>query len=378
MQNLIPMRAYVDAGQHERELAVLRGAWHYAALRRDLMTNRDWVLVKLADREVVIQNFEGHLSAFTNTCPHRFNAIRSGDCGNGPLICPYHRWSFGRDGTPTGIPFRDTFRDLDCEKLRLESWDVDTCGEFVFVRPRAENGIALSSWLGVLAPRLETIGAGLSKQYGRFRLNVQANWKLVVQNTLEFDHVYSVHPETFGAVVARRPKLAEIDMPPPHVGYRATLSPPEPTRSIHKRVAAVLERGTVGNLCEHEHISLFPLTAIGIYRRESIAILRYVPTSANQTIIDTRLFLPHIEDITDAESALLTAYSEIMVAFARKLGEEDRDICESVQRGVSNLTEHRGTFGDGERIVWAFQQAYCDHMGCNSQDSGLSAVSPRE
>jgi len=365
------MRAYVDAGLHERELATLHSAWHYAALRRDLMANRDWVLVNLADREVVIQNFDGHLSAFTNTCPHRFNAIRSGDCGNGPLICPYHRWSFGHDGAPTGIPFRDSFRDLDCEKLKLDCWDVDTCGEFVFVRPHAENGVTLPTWLGALSPRLKTLSEAMDKEYGRFRLDVRANWKLVVQNTLEFDHVYSVHPETFGAVVARRPSLAEIDMPMPHVGYRANLSPPEPARAIHKRVAAVFERAVVGNSCEHEHLSLFPLTAIGIHRRESIAILRYVPTSPSHTIIDTRLFLPRIADITETESAMLAAYSEVMLGFARRLGEEDRDICESVQRGVANLTGHRGIFGHGERIVWAFQRAYCDYMKCHSQGRDL-------
>jgi len=326
------------------------------------MSNRDWVMVKLADREVIVQNFEGHLSAFTNVCPHRFNAIRAGSSGNGHLVCPYHRWSFDRDGTPAGIPFRNTFRDIDCENLRLDRWDVETCGEFVFVRPQVENGIALSDWLGALSPRLETISAGMGKEYGRFQIDVQANWKLSVQTTLEADHAYSVHPETIGPMLPRRPELLEIDAPMPHVGYRLIMSPSAPTRSILKRVATVFDRSTVGNPSENEHISLFPLTSIGIHRRESIAILRYIPIGVAQTVIDTRLFFPNIEDITTAETALLTAYSEIMVDFARKLGEEDRDICESVQRGIANLTEHRGTFGEGERLVFAFQHAYCNYI----------------
>lgn len=362
MHNLIPMRAYLDEAHHTREVAAIRGAWHYAALQRELSTNRDWVLVRIADRDVIVQNFEGHLSAFTNTCPHRFNAIRSGECGNGPLVCPYHRWSFDRCGKPAGIPFRSTFEELDLESLRLDMWNVDTCGEFVFVRPHVENGIALNEWLGALMPRLLAISAGMGTEYGRFRLDVRANWKLVVQNTLEFDHVYSVHPETFGSVVHSKPNLVEIDMPEPHVGYRAALSMPASSRSIHKRLAALFEKCSLGNLDEHEHISLFPLTAIGVFRRESISILRYVPTSVGLTVVDPRLFLPRVDDLTDAESALLKAHARGMLEFAQKLGDEDRSICESVQRGVANLTNHQGVFGEGERIVWAFQHAYRDYL----------------
>ena len=368
--HLIPMQAYVDSNHHERDMAAVRqGAWHYAGLRRDLAANRDWVLAQLAGREVVVQNFEGHLSAFTNVCPHRFNAIRTGECGNGPLVCPYHRWSFDRDGAPSGVALRDTYRDLHDENLRLDRWDVDACGEFVFVRPRAENGTALRDWLGPLAPRLESIGNSLGKECGRFRIDVQANWKIVLQNTLEFDHVYSVHPETFGSIMGERPHLAGIDMPSPHVGYRSTLEPPAPpVRPIHRRVAALFERSTIGHPREHEHLLLFPLTTIGIYRRESIAILRYIPTGPAQTIVDTRLLLPRIDGLTDSEASFLMSYAEtVMLPFARKLGEEDRTISESVQRGLANLTGHRGVFGAGEHVVHAFQQGYCDYIEKNQK-----------
>lgn len=371
MENVIPKEAYLDQAYHSQEMANLRDAWHYAALRRDLENDRDWILAQLADREVVVQNFDGTLSAFTNTCSHRFSAIRDGKCGNGALICPYHRWSFDKNGFPAGINFRNTFETRDLNSLRLEVWDVDTCGEFVFVRLHAPgNTTALKDWLGALADRLEAISTVMGEQYGQFDLAVQANWKLVVQNTVEFDHVYSVHRGTFGPLMPPKPKLYKMEIPEPHVGYRSELIAESSPRLIQKRLMSLFENSGVGSASEHEHICLYPFTAIGVFRKESISILRYTATSAGLTQIDTRLFLPRLDELNNTDAALLRAHIPGMVEFAIKLGNEDRQICESVHRGLSNRTRHRGTFGTGERLVWAFQKAHVGYL------SGIGASPP--
>lgn len=362
MRHLIPVQSYVEGDFFAREMRGLRDAWHYAALGRDLARHQDWVLVRIADQEVVVQNFDGELRAFTNTCPHRFNAIRTEDCGNSPLTCGYHRWTFDREGTPVGIPFRHLFRDLDLATVSLTAWDVALRGELVFVRPRGAGGPDLAEWLGALGPRLDVIAGGMAGEYARFSIEVAANWKLVVQNTLEFDHVYSVHPETFGAIVESRPRLTALDVPLPHVGYRSAIVPKPPTRAIERRVGELFARSALGRFDEHEHIALFPTTSFGVFRGESISILRFIPRGPGRTTIDTRLFLPRIDGLSEAEASLLAAYAHLMEDFARKLGEEDRLICESVQRGAANLTDHRGALGEGERIVAAFQRGYDEFL----------------
>lgn len=361
MQPLIEARAYGDSRVHERELSGIRTAWHYVGLRRDLTAHGDWIVARVVDREVVVQNFAGELRAFTNTCTHRFNALRTGERGNGPLTCSYHRWTFDDDGVPVGIPFRDRYRTLEVHNLRLQRWTLDTCGELVFVCLE-DRPAPLVDWLGAFGPRLSELGAALGPCYGTFTLDVRANWKLVVQNTLEFDHVYSVHPETFGAVTGPRPNLRRLTGPLPHIGYRAELRPAEAKRALEKKVAALLSRGALGSFDEHEHISLFPLTAFGVFRGQSLSILRYVPLGPALTSIETRLFLPAIHDLTASDQVLLDAYSTFMLDFAKKLGEEDLAICESVQRGASSFPEARGILSESEHVVFGFQQGYAAFM----------------
>lgn len=356
MRNLIPPADYTDPATFARETAALRRAWHCVGLTRDLPNDQDWILVRVVDRDVVVQRFGDELRAFTNTCPHRFNAIRSGSCGNGPLTCGFHRWSFDRDGRPTSIPFRSTFAQLDLDALCLERWALETCGELVFVR--LDDGVPLEDWLGAAHARLAAIAAAIDRPYAEFTLEVAANWKIVVQNTLEFDHVYSVHPDTFGAIVENRPAMEELPTAAPHVAYLSQLAPPANPRAIQRRVAAMFARATIGSDDRHEHHSLFPLTTIGVFRRESISLLRYVPRGPQATTVHTRLFLPIIPDLRDDERVMQDAFAELMAAFSRQLGDEDRAICESWQRGVANATAHQGAFGAGERLVWEFQRGY--------------------
>lgn len=78
MHNLIPMRAYVDAELHERELATIRGAWHYAALRRDLMENRDWV----ASRASLGRKIAAYVSPFNAALPISRNTLECSAMAN--------------------------------------------------------------------------------------------------------------------------------------------------------------------------------------------------------------------------------------------------------------------------------------------------------
>lgn len=357
MKSLIPASWYADAGRYTHEMEALRGAWHFAGLNTSLRRNGDWIMVKVVDREVVVHNFDGELRAFTNTCTHRFNAIRNEERGNGPLTCGYHRWTFDRDGVPVGIPFRDKKLSLPLAELRLEAWQLERCGDLLFVSAQ-RNGPSLAEWLGGLVPRLREISSALGECYGTFSLQVQANWKLVVQNTLEFDHVHSVHPETFGPLTPARPVIEQLAAPLPHVAYRSSLAIEMPRRTIEKRMAELLARSPLGGFDGHDHISLFPLTTVGVFRGQSFSFLRYVPLGANSTSIETSLFLPKLSGLQAHERVMLSAYGTFMLDFAKKLADEDRDICESVQRGAANLPYRFGMLTEGEHAVRAFQEGY--------------------
>src|ERR1700690_3970901 len=81
---------YVAAETFAAERAHLfERSWQLVGLCSDLARHQDFITAELAGRSVVIQNFDGALRGFHNVCSHRHARLRSANCGNGLLRCPY-------------------------------------------------------------------------------------------------------------------------------------------------------------------------------------------------------------------------------------------------------------------------------------------------
>ena len=53
------------------------------------------------------------------------------------LTCPYHAWSYARDGRLVGVPHRHEYPGLDTEQLGLFPVALETWRGFLFVTLRA-------------------------------------------------------------------------------------------------------------------------------------------------------------------------------------------------------------------------------------------------
>ena len=151
----------------------------------------------------LIRNFAGELKAFLNVCSHRFSAIRRECRGNGPLQCQYHGWVYDKNGLPAGIANIKEFADITDSRrkeLALEEWQVETCGELIFIRRQSSE--SLRDWLGEAWPSVEAIGSALGEQLDCNRMMIDSNWKVAVENTIENYHVRSVHPTTIARLTA--------------------------------------------------------------------------------------------------------------------------------------------------------------------------------
>lgn len=218
----IPPAAYLDPAIFaEEQRRLFRGQWQPVAMLSDLGSRNDFVVASVGGREVVIQNFGGSLGAFTNACPHRFSAIQTAPRGNRVLQCPYHRWTFDSEGLPSTIPLRDDYACLDAEapgERRLERWHLEVCGQMVFVC-QASAPVPLRDHLGNLYEWIAAVTDALGHEIEGFETVIAANWKVIMQNTVEFGHVFSVHPETFRPLVDLPLRVMDRDASAPHIRY---------------------------------------------------------------------------------------------------------------------------------------------------------------
>ena len=364
-----------DVLRSERE-RIFYQQWQFAGVSLNLPNHNDFILVRVAEKEVIVQNFKGQLSAFTNVCSHRYSAIHTCAKGNRPLQCPYHRWAYDSDGIPRGIPEREEFRELrddivKLESLRLERWSLALCGTLIFIR-LATNGVSLEEFLGDQFTRLERISGSFQYEILSWSGIYLANWKLVMQNTLEAYHVPSVHPNTFGRLPT--PTLEAQVVPFPHLRY---LSHQPVTRDAStdgarartdRALRACYAKSALGEQEEsddlvNELLLLWPASTFGHTSGRAFVLFAYTPTAPDRTELRVTQWYPALQDATPEDEALRTRFSSLITGFITQVADEDRTACEAVQRGIRNArTLSGGLIGDHENMVHQFQQHYLTVM----------------
>ena len=342
--------------------------WQFAGFARDLKNPGDYVVAPIGGKSVLVQNFDGELKAFLNVCSHRFSAIRRDCKGNGPLQCQYHGWVYDRSGIPTGIASIKEFDDITDarrQELALESWDVDRCGELVFVRLKSRRGPALREWLGGAWERTESIASSLGELLDCNRLVINANWKVAVENTLESYHVKSVHPETFARLNAT---TAEFLFDEPHSGWRAAID-----AGMEKQLRKITRMiGLQSQFEGYFHQLLFPALTLATTVGLSYAVQYFRPLTAQTTEFTSYVFAAR-HDGSDNQRQLLQEACKPAVDFNRAVFEEDRVVCGQVQIGIEQAPNSLvGELSNEEQRVFDFQRAWRTRM---NQIAGTAAGS---
>jgi choline monooxygenase len=198
----------------------------FFALERERVFGRSWVAVGCTDRLrepgdvlvadvggrsiFVIRTRAGKLNAFYNVCRHRGTRLLAPDETKVKRFvrCPYHSWAYDHDGGCIGTPMFDRSGIPDDQRAAFEisgrrAFDradygllpvaVDAWGPLVFVNLSADPA-PLSAQLGDLPVR--SAGYRLSEwTIARTRdYEIEANYKLVAENFMEYYHLPWVHP----------------------------------------------------------------------------------------------------------------------------------------------------------------------------------------
>lgn len=191
----LPPRAFTSAAVFEAEQrAIFARSWIHVCDVRDVPAPGDYAtgvigrtpVIVLRDRET------GELRGFLNACRHRGAQLLDGKgtCDK-QIKCPYHAWSYGLDGALLGVPYRSEF-PADVARLGLVPIRVGAVGPLVMacLDPAAPP---LEAWAGELPAALARAGVdGWDLAWER-SYEVDANWKLFVENANDGYHIPFVH-----------------------------------------------------------------------------------------------------------------------------------------------------------------------------------------
>jgi phenylpropionate dioxygenase-like ring-hydroxylating dioxygenase large terminal subunit len=195
---LLPVAAYTEQAWFDREQRDLFGqTWQFVAMADDLDRTGDFVTSDIGSSPlVVVRGENGALRAFHNLCRHRGARLFEGTGNAGRDIkCFYHAWSYGFDGALKRVPQADQFPNLDVGCMSLHPASVATWKGMVFVHPD-RNAEPLASWLGEFPACMGPYEPEELVEISRDRFEVQANWKLFVENHIDGYHLRHLHSKS--------------------------------------------------------------------------------------------------------------------------------------------------------------------------------------
>ena len=199
----LPREAYLENAWHAREQRQLfADSWVFAGLKSDIENAGDYLTVNAGAFSIaVIKSKTGALNAVHNICRHRGAELLEGNYGNAgkSLVCPYHRWTYGLDGSFRGAPHMAAcFPDLDRNKFSLKPAAVGVFRELIFVNPNPNADFC--NWIGPLTDKAwpHDLAAKDLREGAPLLYDLKCDWKVFIENAIDGYHLAYLHEHTLG------------------------------------------------------------------------------------------------------------------------------------------------------------------------------------
>ncbi|MBF7093123.1 aromatic ring-hydroxylating dioxygenase subunit alpha [Flavobacterium sp. ALJ2] len=327
--------------------------WHFVGFRFDFENENDFVTLKISGTPIVIQNVRGTIKAFLNVCSHRFSIIQQDKSGNRPLMCPYHGWAYDKDGIPSGIPKKPLFKKFSKEELcemKLKEFKVSFCGNLCFVSLN-ETIEPLEEFIGIFYDELKKMSLALGDRIDINAMEITANWKVVVENTLESYHVGLIHAETLAKL---EPSGLDFEFDKNNSSWTSSLNIVK-DKGGYKKINTYFSPRSY-DIEGYKHILIFPNLLISSTHGISFNYSVIEPITSNVSKFTSHVFTT-TKNSPDAKSVLIKAFEESLINFNRQVFDEDKAVCQLVQQGVKH-TNQLGKLSDEEERVHHFQNTY--------------------
>ena len=206
----LPGEAYHSDATYalDRERVFFRH-WVYVGRAERVAKPGAWLRAEIAGESILlVRGKDEEIRGFYNVCRHRGSQLCDDEQGEvrSHLRCPYHAWGYALDGTLVTTPMIER-EEIDRASTSLWPVHVEIWEGFVFVNLSREEPEPLRDSLA--SQQDEVLGlarVGLSElRIAHVSTNeVQANWKIVLENYNECLHCPTIHPELMAVVPAYR------------------------------------------------------------------------------------------------------------------------------------------------------------------------------
>jgi len=353
----LPGWLYFDPEFFEAEkTAFLRMAPQVVCHDSEIAEPGEWrSLEYLGESVIVIRGDDGVARAFANVCRHRGSRLVDGTGGCGKVLtCPYHAWSYARDGQLVGVPHRSEYpglrpRELGLKRLALENWRG-----FLFVAPEPPSASLGTGGAPSVAEMMAPYEAEVApyrfealRAIGRVTLRPRPlNWKTIADNYSDHLHIAVGHPgltRLFGRNY-RIEAEAHVDR---MEGDLVETESPNPSERAYQKYLPQAEHLPPSHRRKWLYYKLFPNVAFDIYP-DQVDFMQFLPVSATETVIrEISYALPD-------ERREMRAARYLNWRINRRVNAEDTDLIRRVQLGMQSASYEAGPLGTSEVCLRSF------------------------
>jgi glycine betaine catabolism A len=302
-----------------------------------------------AESVIVTRDAQGAVRAFYNVCRHRGTRICSAPAGsfNGRIQCPYHGWTYGLDGRLLGAPHMDETAFVPdhypLHAVHTGVWDGHLFLHF------GSDPEPLYRQLADLPEKFALWRMHELRLCRRITYDVNANWKLIVQNYNECLHCPFLHP-----VLNRLTDYLVADNEPPAstyiggaMGFRDGVETMSTDGKIRRDYLPGLGREERRKVC---YYAIYPNLLLSLHP-DYMMVHTLWPKAVNRTeIICEWHFHP-------AEMAKRDFFAEDAIEFWDQTNREDWRIVELSQLGIQSRAFSPGPYSRREALLHAVDQA---------------------
>ncbi|HQV01982.1 MULTISPECIES: aromatic ring-hydroxylating dioxygenase subunit alpha [unclassified Novosphingobium] len=366
----LPQGLYTDPRAFDFDLdAIYARSWLMAGLECELPTAGSRLALTIGKWPVlIVRDKTGEIRAFHNSCSHRGSILCEAGHGSAPrLICPYHRWTYGLDGSLLAAgrmpaDFNKGEHSLRPVPLRRVAGAIFIC--LADDPPEFDSfGQQFEAYAGPLNfANLKLAATDLMVE--------EANWKLVMENARECYHCPTGHPElgqSFPVQSAQdtvdRDFVEAMDrLGLPHAGVEGSWwqlarfalnagcsSISMDGQPVCSRPLTTLNGGNVGSLRWAIDPHLFA-HATG----DHVFVFSCMPVGPRETHVFSRWYVH--KDAEEGRDYQIPALKELWL----KTNLQDKELAENNHRGVLSPGYRPGPYSlEAERLVTRFADWYC-------------------
>jgi Rieske 2Fe-2S family protein len=349
LEATLPSAYYCDPAILDREWErIFQRSWLYAGREERVAGPGDFLTLAVGRESVlVVRDRDSRLRAFYNVCRHRGSRLCAEEAGSLKAIrCPYHAWTYGLDGRLTGAPNLKGVEGFDRDEFSLHPVALEVWQGCVFVNLDAACP-PLAETLGGAPDRVRRYPLADLRVVARDVHDVEANWKILIENYEECYHCPGVHPELCDLVPLYR--TGTVD----HPANQELATFREGARTF--TLGGTTRRPPFAGLDEREKATytgelFLPNTWIN-FLPDFVQIRSLWPLGPTRTrLVAEWLFEPSTmaRDDFDPRDAL---------EFTNLIASQDWKVCEGVQQGVASRAHRQGVLtplegGVGEVDRW--------------------------